>query len=160
VLVLVNVPVGSKIRFDKSLSNKLHPFNIRINPGSRRYWRNNNSDFDFDVDMSFDYDADTDYIMTADGLQRADGKNKTIKSEDPDNDKQNIKDEMKNIQEQKSELDKKEQELKQKAKDVDTNRYRYSPASPKAPEKNTKQIVQKLNTGSDGPFIPLTVNAL
>ena len=57
-------------------------------------------------------------------------------------------------------ISKKEQELKQKAKDVDTNRYRYTPASPKAPEKNTKQIVQKLNTAGDGPFLPMTVNAL
>ncbi len=83
---------------------------------------------------------------------------KNIKSNDKD--QEQIDEEMKNIQEQKSELDKKEQELKQKAKDVDTNRYRYTPASPKAPEKNTKQIVQKLNTNSDGPFLPMTVNAL
>lgn len=159
VLVVVNVPVGSKIRFDKSLSYKLHPFNVHINRGRNR-WRDNDADFDFDVDMSFDYDADTDYIMTADGLQRADGKDKIIKSTEEDTDQQQIDEEMKNIQEQKSELDKKEQELKQRAKDADSNRYRYTPASPKAPEKNTKQIVQKLNTNSDGPFVPMTVNAL
>ncbi len=159
VLVVVSVPVGQKIRFDKSLSNKLHPFNVHINRGrNNRYWRDNDSDFDFDVDMSFDYDADTDYIMTADGLQRVDGKNKTIKSNDTD--QEDINDEMRNIQEQKSELDRKEQELKQKAKDTDSNRYRYTPSSPKAPEKNTKQIVQKLNSASDGPFLPMTVNAL
>lgn len=159
VLVVVSVPVGQKIRFDKSLSNKLHPFNVHINRGrSNGYWRDNDSDFDFDVDMSFDYDADTDYIMNADGLQRVDGKDKNIQSNDTD--QEQIDEEMKNIQEQKSELDKKEQELKQKAKDVDTNRYRYTPASPKAPEKNTKQIVQKLNSASDGPFLPMTVNAL
>ncbi len=154
VLVLVSVPVGSKIRFDKSLSNKLYPFNIRINPGHRRYWKDE-GDFDFDVDMSFDYDADTDYIMTSDGLQRVDGKYKSKNYNEQD-----VNEEMKNIQEQKKELERKEQELQQKKNNTDTNRYRYTPASPKAPEKNTKQIVQKLNTGSDSPFIPITVNAL
>ncbi|MEQ1798504.1 MAG: PspC domain-containing protein [Lacibacter sp.] len=160
VLVVVSVPVGQKIRFDKSLSNKLHPFNVHINRGrNNRYWDEDyDRDYEFDVDMSFQYDQDTDYIMTADGLQRVDGKDKNIKSNDTD--QEQIDEEMKNIQEQKSELDKKEQELKQKAKDVDTNRYRYTPASPKAPEKNTKQIVQKLNSASDGPFLPMTVNAL
>lgn len=160
VLVLVSVPVGSKIRFDKSLSRKLHPFNVRINPGHRRNWRDD-SDFDFDVDMSFDYDADTDYIMTAsDGLQRADGKSKVNSSDDNTN-QQEINDEMKTIQEQKKELERKEQELKQKSKDTDSNRYRYSPGAPKAPEKNNKQIVQRLTTTGDAAlFQPMTVNAL
>jgi len=45
---------------------------------------------------------------------------------------------MKTIQEQKQELERKEQELKQKAKEIDTNRYRYTPPSPKAPEKPAK----------------------
>ncbi len=66
VMVEIKVPVGKKIRFDRSVEDKLYPVNITIrergNWGGRRDW-----DIDWDDDYRMDWKADTDYIMTTTG---------------------------------------------------------------------------------------------
>lgn len=68
VLVVIKVPVGKKIRFDESVSKRLHPFNMRINDNNR--WNRYGDDVDFYSDNYFNYDTDVDYIMTEDGLRK------------------------------------------------------------------------------------------
>ncbi|MFN4285680.1 MAG: PspC domain-containing protein [Lacibacter sp.] len=70
VLVVVKVPEGGKIRFDESVEQQLHPFNIRVN-GSYK-WKRYRNEVDFDFDEYFDYETGVDYIMTADGLRKLD----------------------------------------------------------------------------------------
>lgn len=153
VEVVVSIPLGSKIRFDKSVNRKLNPVNYRFN---RNEWRNrNNEDWDFDVNADLEYDADVDYIMTADGLRRTDGKeNSKFKYENDKQNKETIEDEMKDIERQKEELKQKEEELKNQQRSPDSNRYRYQPK-----EKSTKQIVQYSEKNT--PYLqPITLSAL
>jgi hypothetical protein len=64
VIVVVQVPVNKKIRFDETV-NKLHALSIRAWKDRRdhRY----NGDFDMYWDEYFDYETDVDYIMGKDG---------------------------------------------------------------------------------------------
>jgi hypothetical protein len=58
------VPVGKKLRFDPSVTDKLEPMNVRIGmSGSRR----NDWDDDWNDDRSFDWQTGVDYVMTEDG---------------------------------------------------------------------------------------------
>ena len=149
VLVQIKIPVGKKIRIDESVANRFNPFEIRINRSSK--YNRYRSDFDVDFDDYFDYDTNVDYIMTEDGLRKLDAngniiqpKKETDANED-NNDNEN-----------------KDDSIKEKTPDTDTLRYRYKkPSEEKAPEKNTKQIVEqiKLNNKAD-ILIPITVNAL
>jgi phage shock protein PspC (stress-responsive transcriptional regulator)/CHASE3 domain sensor protein len=58
VEVMIQVPVGKKIRFDKSVTHKLKPVKIRVRerPG-----------FDIDVNDWFEYSTDVDYTMDESG---------------------------------------------------------------------------------------------
>ena len=60
VKVIVQVPVGKKIRFDESFTRKLEVVKIRIR--ERR-------GIDIDVDHWFDYSTSIDYLMTEYGLE-------------------------------------------------------------------------------------------
>ena len=60
VKVIVQVPVGKKLRFDESFTRKLEVVKIRVR--DRR-------GFDIDVDNWFDYSTNVDYIMTEFGLE-------------------------------------------------------------------------------------------
>lgn len=156
VEVVVSVPVGSKIRFDKSVETKFNPVNYRINKGRRgnRY----NDDWDIDVDTDFDYASNVDYIMTESGLQRVDGKDDPKYKYNNDDD---IKEEKQTIEEQKEELRKKEEELKlrEQQQQADTTRYRYQPGGQKAPEKTTKEIAEQ-KTDDAVAYKPIIVSAL
>lgn len=73
VMVEIKVPVGKKLRFDPSVSDKLEPRHVRISFSSRR---NRDWDGDWDYDRNFDWQTGVDYVMTAEGtlaLQQADG---------------------------------------------------------------------------------------
>lgn len=65
VVVEIKVPVGKKLRFDPSVTDKLEPMNVRIGePGRRnRDWDND----DWDYDRSFDWQTGVDYVMTESG---------------------------------------------------------------------------------------------
>ena len=64
VVVIVQVPVNKKIRFDETV-NKLHALSIRTDRDRR--WHRYNGDFEFDWDEYFDYETDVDYVMGKDG---------------------------------------------------------------------------------------------
>ena len=66
VKVVIQVPVGKKIRFDESITGKLRPVKIKVRqrPG-----------FEIDVDDWFEYRTNVDYIMREDGLENP---NKTV----------------------------------------------------------------------------------
>lgn len=64
VAVLIQVPVGKKIRFDESL-DRIHPVNIRL------YERNRRNRSDWDMEWNWDnylsWDTNVDYTMNANG---------------------------------------------------------------------------------------------
>jgi hypothetical protein len=64
VIVVVEVPVNKKIRFDETV-NKLHALSIRTQRDKK--WHRYNGDFDINWDEYFDYETDIDYIMGKDG---------------------------------------------------------------------------------------------
>lgn len=72
VEILVYVPIGKKIRFDQSVTDKLNPVQFRI----KRSWKKRRPfDVRFDDSYSFRYTTDVDYIMGIDGyLSDASGK--------------------------------------------------------------------------------------
>jgi phage shock protein PspC (stress-responsive transcriptional regulator) len=153
VNVIVSVPVGKQIRFDRSVESKLHPVNYRFTQKNR--WNRMNEDWDVDVYSEFDYSSDVDYIMTVDGLRRADGK---------DNEKykyENNQEELKEIERKKEELNQKERELKNDAQRRlnDSSRYRYEPNKPKKDTIRTKEIAD-VKTVVSVFYQPLTVSAL
>jgi len=59
VQVIVEVPVGKKLRFDESFTDKLNPVRIRMKK---------NHGFGVDVDDWFEYRTNVDYLMTETGL--------------------------------------------------------------------------------------------
>ncbi|MBD0278647.1 MAG: PspC domain-containing protein [Flavisolibacter sp.] len=65
VLVEVRVPVGKKVRFDRSVEDKLHPVNVRIRENRR--WSNRDWDIDWDEDWYFDWKSGVDYVMSPNG---------------------------------------------------------------------------------------------
>jgi phage shock protein PspC (stress-responsive transcriptional regulator) len=150
VTVVVKVPVGKQIRFDRSIERKLNPVNYRFTHKNR--WNRFDEDWDVDVYTDFDYSADVDYVMTADGLRRTDGKdNEKYKYNNRD-----AQDELQEIERRKEELKEREQEIK---KEIDTNRYRYQPGKPAADTAKTKAIANHQENNSL-LFQPITVSAL
>lgn len=71
VVVEIKVPVGKKVRFDESISDKLEPISVRVGEG--RSWNERNGDKDYDEYRYFDWQTGVDYVMTANGeLERTD----------------------------------------------------------------------------------------
>jgi phage shock protein PspC (stress-responsive transcriptional regulator) len=64
VEVEIHVPVGKKIRFDRSIRDKMNPSKFTVKRNRRRF-----RGVDFDRDYGFNYSTNTDYLMTADGLK-------------------------------------------------------------------------------------------
>jgi phage shock protein PspC (stress-responsive transcriptional regulator) len=158
VNVIVSVPVGKHIRFDKSVERKLNPVNYRFTHKNR--WNRYDEDWDVDVYTDFDYSADVDYVMTTDGLRRVDGKDKVKYQYRKD--ESELKDELKDIEREKEELRRKEEELKneRERRQGDSNRYRYQPGGNQKPDTNkTKAIAEVKNSGAVF-YQPLTVSAL
>ncbi|MCW3074995.1 MAG: PspC protein [Flaviaesturariibacter sp.] len=67
VIVTVRVPVGKRVRFDESVNDRLHSWNVRIREKGtysryRKEW-----DIDWDDDMYYDWKPGVDYIMNPDG---------------------------------------------------------------------------------------------
>jgi hypothetical protein len=78
VEIEIQVPAGKKIRFDKTIREKLNPSNFRIN---RRYRKNRVVEIEFDDRYSFRYRTDVDYIMQNDGTLK-DVSGNTINADD------------------------------------------------------------------------------
>lgn len=77
VNVEIKVPVGKMIRFDRSVTEKLYPVNIRENKNRSHNRRNWDRDWDREWDdhrFYFDWKTDIDYVMDADGKLQEFGK--------------------------------------------------------------------------------------
>jgi len=71
VKVIVQVPVGKKIRFDESFTRKLEVVKVRVRESRG---------FDIDVDHWFDYITNVDYLMTEFGLENPNRRTSTSTS--------------------------------------------------------------------------------
>ena len=135
ILVEIQVPVGKRIRFDKSLEEMYHPINIRLNnqrDGSRRRsWERWDYEYDWNQDNFFDWDTEVDYIMNENGAlinpdKPAASTKKTTgdyRYNENDNNKierekreQELKEELKKIEEEKK-LDSTEKKISKKSSD-------------------------------------------
>jgi phage shock protein PspC (stress-responsive transcriptional regulator) len=69
VIVLIQIPKGRKIQFDETISEKLHPFTVRVGEryDSRRNRYRRSGGMHFDFDHHFEYIVNEDYIMNANG---------------------------------------------------------------------------------------------
>ncbi|HMG67475.1 MAG TPA: PspC domain-containing protein [Chitinophagaceae bacterium] len=106
VVVVIEVPVNKKIRFDETV-NKLHSLTIRTDRDKK--WHRNNGDFDINWDEYFDYDTDVDYEMGKDGYlvnlsnpeKKVDDDNNQIQDDkDRKIKKEQLKQELKKIEEE------------------------------------------------------------
>jgi phage shock protein PspC (stress-responsive transcriptional regulator) len=73
VKVIVQVPVGKRIRFDESFTRKLEVVKVRVRE---------RKGLDIDVDHWFDYSTSIDYLMTEEGLENPNRPAETGKSKD------------------------------------------------------------------------------
>lgn len=142
VNVVVKVPVGKKILFEKSVENKLNPVNYRFTNKNR--WNRFDEDWDVDVYTDFDYSSDVEYIMTVDGLRRVDGKDKEKYKYDNDNQNSN---------------DGPQQKAEDK-KQPDSNRYRYEPGGNQKTDTSIKKAIAYINKSDAVFYQPITVSAL
>jgi hypothetical protein len=102
VIVVIEVPVNKKIRFDETV-NKLHALSIRTDRD--RKWHRYNGDFDINWDEYFDYETDVDYVMGKDGYLINPSKpekkeNNENDSNDRKNKKQQLQQELKKIEDE------------------------------------------------------------
>ncbi|TAL43090.1 MAG: PspC domain-containing protein [Chitinophagaceae bacterium] len=135
VMVEIQVPVGKKIKFDKSLDEMYHPINIRVYDQSQRGWRRSwggrrDFEFEWDWDEYFDWETNIDYTMGADGNlvnpakpAKKDESNYRYQNDqeqtDRENRKKELEDELKKIKEQEKtdSLIKKSNGIKQESMD-------------------------------------------
>jgi phage shock protein PspC (stress-responsive transcriptional regulator) len=138
VLVAISVPVGKKIMLDKSVKN-YEWFSISANSRHIR-WSNNGNDEDnwedaTDLENAYSWNTNVEYIMTSDGLSRADRaeidrKERPEKAERPEQPERKEQDENGN---------------KKSQHDTNNDGYRY-----KGPAKPARK------SGSDTPVIKST----
>ena len=64
VELIIQVPVGKKLRFDETVTRKLNPVEIRTND---RRSRLNRARIDIEYNDWFDYRTNVDYVMTENG---------------------------------------------------------------------------------------------
>ncbi|MFZ9717826.1 MAG: PspC domain-containing protein [Chitinophagaceae bacterium] len=77
VLVVVQVPVGKKVRIDESVEEKLYPIYVRVNEKGK--WNRRNRIHKMDWDEDVEYKTGVDYIMTENGLVEIDERGNMIK---------------------------------------------------------------------------------
>jgi hypothetical protein len=105
VIVVIEVPVNKKIRFDETI-NKLHALSIRTDRD--RKWHRYNGDFDINWDEYFDYETEVDYVMGKDGYlinpakpaKKENDENQNQDSIERKNKKEQLQQELKKIEEQ------------------------------------------------------------
>jgi len=152
VIVTIEVPVGKRIYIDKTV-DRLEWHNITFN--------GRGGDWEWEDERGWSHtgwnDTNVEYIMTEEGLERVDGKDKIEKVEREEG---TIESELERIEREKKELQQREEELKNKKKENDSLRYRYSPDTSKTPA--SKQIVERISTHNSDPVViqPMTINAL
>lgn len=140
VEVEILVPAGKKIRFDKTIREKLNPSNFRIN---RKYRRNRVVEIEFDERYSFRYRTDVDYTMQIDGTLK-DESSVSLNTDDYRynnvNDSTHIEKQLQEEKRKREESERKIRELEKKQKDLKTStgsinieRYEYDGAISKSP---------------------------
>jgi hypothetical protein len=82
VLVVIEIPVGKRIYIDRSVED-YHWFSININRRHRGW----NIDWNDQWDDAYSWSSNVDYIMTNDGIERAD--KKTSQSDEGDDENKN-----------------------------------------------------------------------
>jgi len=105
VIVVIEVPVNKKIRFDETV-NKLHALSIRTDRDRR--WHRYNGDFEINWDEYFDYETDVDYVMGKDGylinpakpIKKETNEEENNDSLERKNKKEQLQQELKKIEEQ------------------------------------------------------------
>jgi phage shock protein PspC (stress-responsive transcriptional regulator) len=107
VEIEILVPVGKKLRFDKSIKEKLNPANFRVR---RTYRRRGGIDIQFNDDYSFRFRSDVDYIMGIDGNLR-DVAGKPVVNDDYRYD--NKSDTNNTLEEQRKKVEEEQRRLKQ-----------------------------------------------
>ena len=120
VEIEILVPVGKKIRFDRSVKDKLNPADFRVN---RRYRRNRVVDIQFDNYYRFRYRSDVDYVMGIDGYLK-DPAGVTINNggsyryNEVNNDSASIQRQIETEKRRREEIDQNIKELEKKQKEV------------------------------------------
>ena len=130
VYVTVAVPVGKRILVDGNVAN----WNGNINIG----WHNDNwGDYERwnGDDREYDWDHDVEYVMTRDGLKRADGK---INNDDNNNDNSgdDIDQKLEENKRNREELEQQRKSLQEKQQKIDSELNKYHDTLPAAPQKS------------------------
>ena len=134
VIVVIEVPVNKKIRFDETV-NKLHALSIRTDRD--RKWHRYNGDFDINWDEYFDYETDVDYVMGKDGYLI--NPSKPEKKENDENDSNDRKNKKQQLQQELKKIEDEERvdSIQKKSQPVTTE----TPDFMKKEEANTKLSV-------------------
>jgi hypothetical protein len=147
VLVEIKIPVGRQIRFDRSVGEKLNPFNIRVSDndryGRKRNWGRRDYRFEWDDNYYEEWEPDTDYYMTADGKLKQVGIPETEKPATPVN---STKDSL--IKEYQKKID----SVESTGREADTDEEQASGNDEETTKK--KEIGGDLPTPMPVPFVP------
>ena len=148
VEIEILVPPGKKIRFDKSVNNKLNPTNIRVN---RSYRRKRIVGIEFSDDNIRHYRSDVDYTMGVDGNLK-DSEGNTVTNDDYRY--SNDRDSNRTIEEQRRKVEKEQERLKQME---EKKTKEQEPAPPKTNVRNEEKSNEDNDTwvGSPSPIFSM-----
>jgi hypothetical protein len=110
--LIIQVPVGKKLRFDESVTRKLNPVEIKMNNRTGRLRRG----IDIDIHDWFEYRANVDYVMTETGLVDPSRPEKTTTTPSPTGDyryEDAIPASTGNIEEQRRKVEEEQRKLKE-----------------------------------------------
>jgi phage shock protein PspC (stress-responsive transcriptional regulator) len=157
VEIEIQIPAGKKIRFDRTVNEKLNPVNFRV---KRTYRRRKVVDIDIEENYSHRLRSETDYIMGSDNVLRdADGKVPTESNYDGDyrydrNDS-SVKPDASDIQKKIEEENRKEELRKEQRRKEDEEAERRmkelkekEKATQQKPNASVKSIIDNKEDGS------------
>jgi hypothetical protein len=153
VEIEIRVPVGKKIKFDKSVNDKLNPVNIRVN---RSYRRKRVVGIEFNDDNIYHYRSGVDYVMGVDGnLKDAEG-NTVVPENNRNNDYRYKSNEDTNttIEEQRRKVREEQERLKQME---ENKKKEQEPAQPKTNAYKEEKTTDDSNilVGSPSPVFSM-----
>ena len=136
VYVTVAVPLGKRILIDGSVANWYGNVHIgfRSDDWNNYGWRNDND--------GYDWDHDVEYIMTKDGLKRADGKVKNDDNNNDDNSDDDINQKLEENKRNREELERQRNEMQQKMQQIDSELKRPVDTVPSTPKNGQKQTLK------------------
>ncbi|MDQ2751930.1 MAG: DUF2851 family protein, partial [Bacteroidota bacterium] len=133
--VTVAVPVGKRILIDGSVANWYGNVHIgfRNDDWNNYSWR--------DANDGYDWDHDVEYVMTKDGLKRADGKMKSDDNNDDDN-SDDINQKLEENKRNREDLERQRNEMQQKMQQIDSELKRPADTIPSTPKIGAKPNVK------------------